>query len=218
MSKNPCADPFFLGLLLHKGPTYANSLLQYFFEPALPKTMPQTPFSLPAYSEPFQTRLARIHPTWLHEDLAALSPFENRILEEHRKSDSHWIGTRFKKKIEEKIWLHLTEARPELVPFNLCRPDVMTPLTQIPIEQYESAWFILGLRDLASSFKKIIDASIIRLIQSSLNTKEQEVLKIYSQEKEVVTFPKMNLHPDLSTKELRDMIFERGINRMSKGF
>lgn len=219
MMKALFADSFFLGLLLRRGSSHTQALLRHVEQANLPKSLPEVPFSLPAYTETYEMRLSRIHPTWLQDGLSLLSPFENRILEEARHiDDKHWIGNRFKKQIQERLWMELLKARPNLIPFTLCRPDVLIPLSQIPIQQYENAWFILGLRDLASSFKKTIDARIIRLVQSSLNSKEQELLKIYSQEKEVVSFPKLDIDPNITTKELRDKIFERGINRMAKGF
>ena len=75
----------------------------------------------------------------------------------------------------------------------------------------------LGLHDLAIELRFIIETSKLKQIYSSLNEKEQRYLKALLHQKEAVSFKKMGLDKwDGNTEHLRQMIQQRGINRLAK--
>lgn len=194
---------------------------------SLPKTYgdPSKGFSTP------KVILSQMHFSWFAPYLRTLSEKDMRLflstLTEDQVaglkkmlllSDGKTNLTSSAKLFLQKILLEeLLSGKPDILPSE-CLPDSpLNALLRLPLLDLNQLIAFLGLHDLAIDMKHIIETAKLKRIQAALSPTEQGYIKILLQSKEPVVFAKMGLAKwNGDTEALRQLISQRGMNRLAK--
>ena len=111
----------------------------------------------------------------------------------------------------------LTKETPELLP-PACLPESpFNSLLTFSYDQKMNLFDYLGLRDLASDMRLIIEKPKLSLIASFLSEDKRKYMNRLRKTKEPVTFKPMNLSKwDGTGTTLMTLIRQRGLNRAAK--
>lgn len=101
-----------------------------------------------------------------------------------------------------------------------CLPQTeLTPLMEWDKGQLTELIDFLGLYDLASTVRQIVNRNYLNNIYRSLSKKQLGFLKICLHQKERITSPKLNIDPSTTDQErIRSVIHRRGLTRFIKSF
>ncbi len=105
------------------------------------------------------------------------------------------------------------------LPIEYLPPSPLTRLTEWKKSDIVHLIDYLGLHDLASEIRPIVNSNALKKIYTSLTPKQFHHLKTCLHKKEQLTFPPLKI--DLSTieiKELKQLLHKRGLVRFSRSF
>jgi hypothetical protein len=114
----------------------------------------------------------------------------------------------FEKLVDEKMELLAPECLPE---YSL---NILLDLSE---KEFKQLIDLLGLYDMASELRQIIETSKLKQIYNALAPFERNFLKQLSQQKELIAFKRMGLDKwDGDIEHLKQLIHQRAINRLAK--
>lgn len=176
-----------------------------------------------------QKIIEKIHYTWLEPaieqlspslrllTIASLSPFQRSKLQDRFPETPPPLIGLIKPYILESLFAKL--ATPSIPPLEYLASTEMSPLAAWGKKELTSLCDYLGLYDLAAELKQIVDKTSIQKIYSCLTPQEISFLKICLQQKTPLTSPKLGIDPrKTDTQELRNILQQRGLVRLSKAF
>ncbi len=181
--------------------------------------------------ESMEDRLRMIHPSWLTAILRNFSPSDMRLFlstlypeqasevqkELHLKGSVSTLSKMGKKYLSDVLWEKIVGKESEPLPLSCLPESSLLPLLDLSFEDLSSMIDYLGMHDLASEMRQIIEASRLKKIYEILAPEEQNYLKMLLQSQEPVVFSRMGIMNWKGDKEtLRSLIQQRGINRLAK--
>ncbi|MGE5195956.1 MAG: hypothetical protein ACM3JI_01340 [Anaerolineae bacterium] len=119
--------------------------------------------------------------------------------------------------LQSQLFDKILEKEFEFVPLS-CLPK--SPLNELITIEDKLLFLLidfLGLRDLSSEIRQIIETSKLKQIYGALSQEKQRYLKVLLQKKEPVIFKKMGLERwNGDAKVLETALHQRGLNRLAK--
>lgn len=103
------------------------------------------------------------------------------------------------------------------LPLELLPETSLSPLAKWPKARLLALADFLGIHDLASDIRQIVNTAQLKQIYACLTPKQLAYLKVCMRQKEKITSPKLEMdltHPDC--KKLQSLIHRRGLARLSK--
>ncbi|MDX8430740.1 MAG: hypothetical protein SNF33_02905 [Candidatus Algichlamydia australiensis] len=173
--------------------------------------------------------LRSIHPSWLEPIIHNFSYGDKRaflsvLTEEQSKTIKEELrieeplkepSSLLTKFLLQTLAKALLEDAPPLAPLIPKAP--LNELLNLTEQQLEQVCSFLGLHDLASDIKKIIQSDKLKRIEEILSADEKKHLKELLKTKEIVTFGSLNLQNwDGKAESLREVLRARGLNRLAK--
>ena len=194
--------------------------------------------ALPAtQSDPFETaqsmedRLQMIHTSWLTAILRSFPPSDMRLflsilhpvqaVEVQKalqlKGTLIPVSDTAKEYLRDVLWQKITGKDSEPLPLSCLPASSLLPLLELSFDELSTLIDYLGMHDLATEMRQIIEASRLKKIYEILDPQEQDYLKMLLQSQEPVVFTRMGIMNWKGEKEaLRSLIQQRGINRLAK--
>lgn len=172
----------------------------------------------------YQSQLDRIHYSWIEEALKTASPFWKSIAIAS-------LSLKQKQGLRDSTVFPLSGAMKSLIQNRLCQNLKITehyPKEYLPKNEFsillewdkESLLHLidfLGLFDLASEVRHIVNTQDLKSIYSCLNAKQFHFLKLCLSKKDKVTSPKLGLKPaQIDRKKLKQILHLRGLSRFGR--
>lgn len=124
------------------------------------------------------------------------------------------LGVRY---LRQTLFHLLTYEQKEFVPIAFLPQSSFNALLSLSKPQLTTLIDYLGLRDLSTEFKQIVQTSQIKEIHKALNTDQKNYLKEVLKHGESVKFSSLKLDQWNGTEEmLRKVLHQRGLNRLGK--
>lgn len=214
-------------------PKKRESLISYLpaAEKSLVESLPPTHGDPAQGFESLAEFLNKIHFSWFSTFLRTLAENEIRLfvasLSEHqakglkkilRLSNSLPALTSFSKHFfHERLLDALKEKNQIPLPISCLPVSPMNVLLELDEEELNALVKYLGLHDLALELRYIIETAKLKLIHTAFSEEELHYLKTLMQQKEALSFKRMNLDRwDGSIEDLKSMLQQRGLNRLAK--
>ena len=181
--------------------------------------------------ESMEDRLALVHPSWLTAILRNFSPSDMRLFLSvlhptqaaevqkalQLKGSIPKLSEVGKKYLSDVLWQKIVGKDSEPLPLSCLPTSSLLPLLELTFDDLSTMIDYLGMHDLASEMRQIIEASRLKKIYEILAPEEQNYLKMLLQSQEPVVFSRMGIMNWKGEKEaLRSLIQQRGINRLAK--
>ncbi|MDP1879386.1 MAG: hypothetical protein Q8K60_00435 [Parachlamydiaceae bacterium] len=172
----------------------------------------------------FQSQLDHVHYSWIEEALKTASPFWKSIA---IASLSH----EQKEALRDSTVFPLSGPMKSLIQNRLCQNLKITehyPKEYLPKNEFSTLldWNkedllhlidFLGLFDLATEVRHIVNTQDLKSIYSCLNAKQFHFLKLCLNKKDKITSPKLGLKPSqLDRKKLKQILHLRGLSRFGR--
>ncbi|MGR3912050.1 MAG: hypothetical protein QRY71_01900 [Candidatus Rhabdochlamydia sp.] len=172
-----------------------------------------------------------VHPSWIAPLLRSFSETEIALFLacfslEKRESISKLLGftgaltelsALGKTFLTAKLTELLKKGSENLLPPPFLPPSSLKELLSLDSSELVLVVDLLGVRDLATELKQIIDKQKLIKIYAALSKKQNSYLKVLVQKKEPITFAPMNLSLWTGDADkLKNLIRQRGINRLAK--
>lgn len=196
---------------------------------ALIRSLPETQGN--PLEEVAQDRLRLIHPSWITAILRNFSPSDIRLFlsalppsqaEDVQKAlqvkgSAPPLTQMGKKYLNDTLWQRIIGKENEPLPLSCLPSSSLLPLLEMSFEDLSILIDYLGMHDLASEMRQIIEASRLKKIYEMLSPSEQNYVKMLLQSQEPVVFSRMGIMNWKGDKEtLRSLIQQRGLNRLAK--
>ena len=188
-------------------------------------------------NDPFQnlvslsTRLHHIHYSWFIPFLDPLPTSDKRCfiaaldapigpkLSAHFYLDSvsPSLSPMAKRYLQTKLFSSTMTSSQDFIPLALLPPHPLNPILVLTKNELQQVANLLGLRDLATEIKHIVQRQQMKKIQSTLSPQEKEALKKLLINPPPPVFPSLNLDQwDGDEMTLKNILHQRGFNRLSK--
>ena len=176
-----------------------------------------------------EERLKGIHYSWLipliepfsERDkiilLSTLDPSQGQKLMKYFKVEEYPkdLPSPVKHYVQQTIYQWLLPA--EYLPIEFLPSHPLIPLLALSKTELQSIIDFLGLHDLATEMKQVIQSEKIKKIQKVLSREEQNYLKELLTKRKQVSFARLNLDQwDGTAKTLKKILHHRGLNRLAK--
>ena len=220
-------------LLENCSPKEKEALKRYGYKSQEPERLPGPPFSRD-FLETFaslENRLSRIHYSWLisfiepfseHDKkliLSALPPFQGEKLKIYFKIENllESLTSPVKGFLNGFVYENLIKKEKEFLPFEYFFSHPLSPLLQLSKNQMQHLVDFLGLHDLSTELKQVLESYQIKRVYKALSHLEREYLKVLIKKKEPIFFARLNLEKWDGTQEvLKKTLLQRGFNRLAK--
>lgn len=179
----------------------------------------------------YVNKLSRIHYSWLIEPLQQQTvPLQSycvaSLTENQRKGVSKTLSIPSLGKPLHPVFqeyfariLYFKVSDPEFIPASYLTPTTMTPLAKMTKRQLVDVIDLLGLHDLVSELKHIVDKKLLKRVYSCLSKQKQLFLKSILHQKDHFVIPSLELeHWNGSGEKLEKVLHRRGIIRLEKPF
>ncbi|MBS0615314.1 MAG: hypothetical protein JSR58_02025 [Verrucomicrobia bacterium] len=195
------------------------------------QALPETQNDPLEFSETMQDRLQRIHDSWLTAALRNFSPSDMRLFlaslapaqatEVQKalqvKGSFPPVSDLSKQFLSKTLWERIVGKEEEPLPISCLPPSSLLPLLDISFDELSRVIEYLGMHDLATEMRQIIEAARLKKIYDVLAPEEQNYVKMLLQSQEPVVFSRMGIMNWKGDSEtLRSLIVQRGINRLAK--
>ncbi|MEM7174832.1 MAG: hypothetical protein AAF443_02745 [Chlamydiota bacterium] len=122
-----------------------------------------------------------------------------------------------KRYLQAKFFSSTMSSSQDFIPLALLPPHPLNPILNLTKNELQQVANLLGLRDLATEIKHIVQRQQMKKIQSTLSPQEKEVLKKLLINPPLPVFPSLNLDQwDGNEMTLKNILHQRGFNRLSK--
>lgn len=156
---------------------------------------------------------SKIHPSHFDELYKTAPSVDREKIKQYVKKST---STALKKFLENDILDKLAYYMPVL-PYKFLEDFETKTLLFLDANQLQEIAHYLGLYDLKSSLKTLIDPKLILKIQEALSPNMRQFLKTIQSEKDKVSFKKIQLDTwDQKKESLLNLLYVRGLNRIAK--
>jgi len=122
-----------------------------------------------------------------------------------------------KRYLQAKLFSWATAGSQDFIPLALLPPHPLNPLLSLTKSELQQVVNLLGLRDLATEIKHVVQRQQMKKIQSVLSPQEKETLKKLLINPPLPVFPSLNLDQwNGDEAVLKKILHHRGFNRLSK--
>ena len=176
-------------------------------------------------------RLHYIHYSWFIPFLSPLATADQRCFiaaleaPAANKLSSHFnlqeddllLSPLVKRYLQSKLFSWTTASFQDFIPLALLPPHPLNSILSLTKNELQQVANLLGLRDLATEMKHVVQREKMKKIQSTLSSQEKESLKVLLINPPPPVFPSLNLDQwDGDEANLKKILHQRGFNRLSK--
>lgn len=198
-------------------PDKGSALLKHLAEPAKKKiqSLPSSSHDLTKGIDSVEITLSRFHPSWIVDAVASLPTEEATLFlscMEQKKGLTPTARRFLQKQLLARIW-----KDPEILPLAFLPDSPLNCLLAASYEELQTLPEFLGLHDLQTEVKQMIETAKLKQIHAALSAKQENYLQMLLSKKEPIGFKRMALEKWKGDKKsLQKLIYQRGLNRLAK--